>query len=254
MLTVSVRLGLSGPLHPSPQRLFPRPGEDMNGITHFTIGTEVSCSDGVCGKLTRVVVDPVARTLTHLVVEPGHRRGSGRLVPMGLVDASSGQIRLRCTMAQFVTLETAEETQFLPAAPGQWGYAQRQMLVWPYYGLGLGGSMGMGTGGVDMGRGGTAMAAAPRNIVYDRVPLAEVEVRRGEHVHATDGMIGRVRGLVIDPDDRHVTHVLLDEGHLWGRKRVAIPIGVVADVHNGVRLTLDKNQVRDLPPVDLDDQ
>lgn len=226
----------------------------MNEITHFTIGTEVSCIDGICGKLIRVVVDPVARTLTHLVVEPGHRRGSGRLVPMDLVDASSGQIRLRCTIARFVTLETAEETQFLSAAPGQWGYGQRQMLIWPYYGLGLGGSMGMGTGGVDMGRGGTAMASAPRAIVHDRVPLGEVEVHRGENVHATDGTIGRVKGLVIDPGDHHVTHVLLDEGHLWGRKRVAIPIGVVAGVENGVRLTLDKDQVRDLPPVELDDQ
>jgi len=225
----------------------------MNEITHLTIGTEVSCSDGICGTLTRVVLDPVARTLTHLVVEPARRRGSGRLVPLDLVDASSERIRLRCTMARFVALETAEETRFLPAAPGQWGYGQRQMLLWPYYGLGLGGSMGMGTGGVDMGSGGTAMAAAPRAIVYDRVPLGEVEVRRGEHVHATDGVIGRVRGLVIDPGDRHVTHVLLDEGHLWGHKRVAIPIGVVADVENGVRLTLDKDQVRDLPPVDLDD-
>jgi hypothetical protein len=49
-------------------------------------------------------------------------------------------------------------------------------------------------------------------------PLNEVEVRRGEHVHATDGDIGRVQGLVIDPSDHHVTHVLLQEGHLWGRR------------------------------------
>ncbi|HEU5429158.1 MAG TPA: PRC-barrel domain-containing protein [Actinocrinis sp.] len=228
----------------------------MNEITQFTIGTEVFCSDGFCGRLTRVVVDPVARTLTHLVVEPDSQRGTGRLVPLDLVDSgsNSGQIRLRCTIARFDTLENAEETQFRPAAPGDWGYGQRQMLFWPYYGLGLGGSMGMGTGGVNMGRGGTAMAATPRAVIHDRVPLGEVEVRRGEPVHAVDGTIGRVRGLVIDPRDHHVTHVLLDEGHLCGRKRVAIPISAVASVENGVRLTLSKDQVRDLPPVEVDDQ
>ena len=86
------------------------------------------------------------------------------------------------------------------------------------------------------------MAAAPRAVVHDRVPLGEVEVRRGEPVHAVDGTIGRVRGLVIDPSDHHVTHVLLDEGHLWGRKRVAIPIRAVASVENGVRLTLSKDR------------
>lgn len=228
----------------------------MSEITHFTIGTEVFCSDAICGQLARVVIDPVARTLTHLVVEPAHYRGASRLVPLDLVDSGvdSGQIRLRCTIARFETLERAEETQFLPAAPGEWGYGQRQLLLWPYYGLGLGGTMGMGTGGVNMGRGGTAMAAAPRAVVHDRVPLGEVEVRRGEPVHAVDGTIGRVRGLVIDPSDHHVTHVLLDEGHLWGRKRVAIPIRAVASVENGVRLTLSKDQVRDLPSVEVDDR
>jgi hypothetical protein len=40
---------------------------------------------------------------------------------------------------------------------------------------------------------------------YDAVPLDEVEVRRGEAVHATDGHIGKVQGLVIDPDSYHVT-------------------------------------------------
>ncbi|MHB1713214.1 MAG: hypothetical protein ACYCV7_17810 [Acidimicrobiales bacterium] len=49
-----------------------------------------------------------------------------------------------------------------------------------------------------------------------------------------------------------MTHVLLDEGHLWGQKRVAIPIRAVTDVGDGVRLNLTKDEVRDLPPVDLD--
>jgi len=71
-------------------------------------------------------------------------------------------------------------------------------------------------------------------------------------VHATDGAIGRVRGLVVDPRDHHVTHVLLDEGHLWGKKRVSIPISAVKGIDDGVRLNLTKDEVRDLPPVDVD--
>jgi sporulation protein YlmC with PRC-barrel domain len=114
------------------------------------------------------------------------------------------------------------------------------MLSLPYVGIGM---VGMNVGG---------MGAGPQAVIYDRVPVGEVEVRRGEHVHATDGPIGQVQGLVIDPSDHHVTHVLLDEGHLWGKKRVAIPIGAVNNVKDGVRLSLTKDQVRDLPPVDLD--
>ena len=54
---------------------------------------------------------------------------------------------------------------------------------------------------------------------------------------------------------------LLQEGHLFGRKEVAIPISAVTQVdnnaveqvdNNGVRLNLTKQQVQDLPPVDTD--
>ncbi len=49
-----------------------------------------------------------------------------------------------------------------------------------------------------------------------------------------------------------MTHVLLAEGHLWGRKEVAIPITAVAGVDDGIGLTITREQVGDLPPVDLD--
>jgi len=235
--------------HDSSASAGPNKGEGriVSETTQFTIGSDVSCSDGACGQLRRVVVDPIARALTHLVVEEKHRQGTGHLVPIDLVTSSGTEIHLRCTMAQFEALEDAEETRFLPGAPGQWGYGQDQMLSQPYYGLGMGG-MGMmgGMGGMGMG-----MNPGPQPITSDRVPAGEVEVRRGEHVHATDGPIGKVQGLVVDPADHHVTHVLLDEGHLWGKKRVAIPIGVVTGVDDGVQLNLTKDAVGDLPPVDL---
>jgi sporulation protein YlmC with PRC-barrel domain len=230
----------------------------MSESTSFTIGSAVACSDGACGKLQRVVVDPVARVLTHLVVEPPHRVGAGRLVPIELVETSTEhEIRLRCTRSDFDGLDEAEETRFLPGAGGEWGYGPGQMLSLPYFGLG-GMGMGMGIGGVgSLGVGGMGMGGmdpGPHPVVTDRVPLGEVIVRRGDPVTATDGAIGRVQGLVIDPSDHHVTHFLLDEGHLWGQKRVAIPIGAVKEVNeaDGVCVSLTKDQVRDLPPVDLD--
>jgi len=46
-----------------------------------------------------------------------------------------------------------------------------------------------------------------------------------------------------------VTHVLLREGHLWGRKEVAIPVSAVTDVTDGIVLNLTKEQVEDIPPL-----
>jgi sporulation protein YlmC with PRC-barrel domain len=217
----------------------------MTSTTEFRIGSDVSCSDGACGELSRVVIDPVARALTHLVVGPKHLQAAGRLVPVDLVGSTEHEIRLRCTTAEFDALERAEENQFLPGADGHWGYGEGEIMSWPYYGLGMG---GMGMGGMGLGN----MNAAPQVITLDRMPVGDVAVRRGEHVHATDGDIGRVQGLVVDPADHHVTHVLLAEGHLWGRKEVAIPIGAVTAVDDGVRLSLTKDDVADLTPIELD--
>ena len=226
----------------------------MNAHAEFTIGSEVECGDGVCGELQRVVVDPVAQRLTHLVVgTTKHGSESGRLVPIGLASSTDDRILLGCTSAEFDRLEPAETTDFVAGARGEWGYEQEQLLSWPLYGLGVGG-MGAAAGGT------SAMAppgqpSVPQTVTYDRVPFGEVLVRRGEAVHATDGDIGRVQGLVVDPADHAVTHILLDEGHLWGKKRVAIPIGAMAAVDaGGVRLRCTKDEVRDLPPVDLDEQ
>ena len=61
-------------------------------------------------------------------------------------------------------------------------------------------------------------------------------------------------GLVIEPVNHHVTHVLLQEGHFWGRKEVVIPIGAVIAIEEGdLRLSLTKQEVEDLPAVDVHD-
>ena len=218
----------------------------MPETTQITIGTEARCTDGVCGKVSRVVVNPVAEAVTHLVVEPRKRQGLARMVPVDLVDAASPGLQLSCTLAAFEKLDPAEETQFAPGSTGYAAYGPEQVITWPYYGLNAGTGL---PGGVDLGVAGFSPA-----ITYDRVPLGEVEVRRGDPVEATDGRIGHIQGLVVDPQDHQVTHVLLQEGHLWGRKDVAIPIKAVSRVGDTVRLNLSKHEVQVLPPVDFADR
>jgi sporulation protein YlmC with PRC-barrel domain len=206
----------------------------MAEATPFTIGADASCTDGVCGQVSRVVVDPAAREVTHLVVRPAHGHGLGRLVPLSLVDASAGQIRLRCTRAEFEKLERGEERHFLSGSQPYPGYHPDDVLVLAHYGLR------------------SYLGQPGESVTYDSVPPGEVAVRRGDAVFATDGDIGQVQGLVIDPASHHVTHVLLQEGHLWGRKEVAIPISAVTVLDDGIQVDLTKQQVQDLPPVDID--
>ena len=208
----------------------------------FRIGADASCTDGACGQVSRVIVNPVAREVTHLVVDPKHRPGPGRLVPVDLVDAAAGQIRLRCTLAEFQTLRPAEETEFVPDLdPTGHGHpdSARNQVRWELSPIG------------PYPR--RREPEAPQEVTVDSVPEGEVEVHRGLTVCATDGEIGQVQGLVVEPGGHHVTHVLLQEGHMRGRREVAIPIGAVTKIGTLlIHLSLTRHQVKDLPPVDID--
>ena len=195
----------------------------MAAETGFTIGAKASCTDGPCGEVTRLIIDPAARTMTHLVIKPEHEAGRARLVPLDLVDTAAGEITLRCTLAEFGQFERAEETDMVE-----------------------GRATGLGPGGT---RAPMGVPRATRTVVEEIVPLGETQLRPGEHVHALDGEIGHVQGFLVDEGHR-VTHVLLKEGHFWGRKEVAIPVSAVTGLEDGIRLNLTKKQVEDLPSAD----
>jgi len=212
-------------------------------VITVVIGSDAVGSDGFRGEVLAVVVDPAARTVTHLVVEPEGRQGLARLVPFDLADladlaaASPGPVRLGCTEAEFKNLPAAEETvaEFVP------GYPDPVQLLPP-------GWRGAGGPTADGGE----VLRIPEQETVDILPPGEVEEHRGEHVHATDGDIGHLRGLRIDPGSRQVTYVLIREGPAWGRKVVAIPAAQVAGFDDGIRLSITRQQVRDLPQASID--
>jgi sporulation protein YlmC with PRC-barrel domain len=210
----------------------------------FAIGAEVSCTDGVCGRVRWVVVYHSAEAwrITHLVVEPAHRVGLARFVPLHLVggvDGVSGDITLDCTIDQFEHLDSAENTEFVPGTGAYPVYGPAQIIAQPYY--------------TDEPFVRGDLPSLSQTVTTD-APLpddGDVAVHV-THVHATDGDIGQVAGLVVDPASQHVTHVLLMEGHLWARKEVAIPVAAVKEVaDDGIHLNITKQEVGDLPPVDL---
>ena len=68
--------------------------------------------------------------------------------------------------------------------------AADHQLSAPYYGPGgMGLAMAMGTG---LGAG-----TAPLRITTDRIPAGTVALRRGDQVHAANGPIGKVQGLIV---------------------------------------------------------
>ena len=98
------------------------------------------------------------------------------------------------------------------------------------------------------------------NETRDRSAMAEIPFRIGADATCVDGVCGKVSRVVVDPVARaviepgnhHVSHVLLQEGHVFGRRQVVVPIGAVTEVINGVQLNLTMQQVENLPPVNID--
>jgi len=200
----------------------------------------VLCEDREVGKLADLVVDPIAKRVTHLVVKPHHSAGSSHLVPIELVEPSEqvGGIVLNCSTDELEALPPVQEIAYLrlgevPTDDPEWDVGVSDVLALPYYD-----STGMA--GVDV--------VGDTGIVYDRVPKGEVELRRSSRVMSADGAyIGDVDGFLLEGEN-HITHFVLERGHLWGRREVTVPIGAVATVQSDVvELSLSKDQVGALP-------
>jgi hypothetical protein len=69
-------------------------------------------------------------------------------------------------------------------------------------------------------------------------------------VLSSDGHhLGHVDGFVVDGEQR-ITHLVLEHGHLWGKRELTIPISAVAEImSDAVTLGLSKDQVGALPSV-----
>jgi sporulation protein YlmC with PRC-barrel domain len=209
------------------------------------IGNRVRCTDGVYGELADIVIDPLEKRVTHLVVQPEQGEGEARLVPIQLAkgsDEEQREIELECTLDEAQGFESVHEAAYLrlgesPTEDPDWDVGVEDVLVMPYY------------TGLDVGEY-PAELDSQVTIHYDRVPKGEVEVRRASAVISADGhSLGEVDGFLVDADE-HITHFVLERGHLWGRKEVTIPIGAVARVESdAVHVALSKDEVGALPAV-----
>jgi|SRR3989304_214919 len=82
--------------------------------------------------------------------------------------------------------------------------------------------------------------------VIDQV--TDLAVRGGTRVKATDGYVGHVDEFVVNPENCHITHLVMREGHLWGQKDVIIPLSAMGETREDtVFLKLDKHQIESLP-------
>jgi PRC-barrel domain len=195
---------------------------------------QVECTDGVCGRCVVVLMNPVVDQVTHLVVRMDSLPHTEYIVPVDVVTATTADtIGLRCSKSELEKMDPFVQTHYVrekvPDSAGSGAYGMGSYYYWPY----------------------VTPERTVRIPVEDlQIPPGELAVRRGTRVEATDGYVGKVDEFLVNPENGHITHLVMREGHLWGQKDVTIPLSAMADTREGtVFLRLDKHQIESLPTV-----
>ena len=194
------------------------------------VNAEVKCADGPAGRSIVLIVDPITRQVTHIVVRQKGGLHMERLVPVGLVTASTPhEIQLRCTSEELDRMELFVDVEFIPSEYPYTAYDAEDQVFWPYV---------------------QAEEDVMVPIETERIPPGELAIHRGAHVQATDGRVGKVDEFLVDLSDGHITHLVLREGHLWGQKDVTIPASEIQRIEEDtVYLKLDKHSIEKLPGI-----
>ncbi len=196
-------------------------------MTNIPVNAQVMCTDGEAGKSTAIIINPVTRTLTHFAAQERESlTPTARLVPIELVSKTTAdKIHLTCTRAELSELDIFSETHYIPNTDVTLEYLE------PY--------------------------ATPLDVNYlpvetESVPPGELAVHRGTTVEAADGYVGTVDEFVIDPNSNHITHFVLQKGHIWGKKEMTVPVGAIDQVdESAVYLKLTKAELAELPSIAL---
>ena len=203
-------------------------------MVDIPIEANVECADGPCGKSVTVIVNPATKKVTYFVVQDtAFLDAEQRMVPVEeVLETTSELIRLRCTKEQLAGMEHFVKPRFIEDrldAPAYWAALGDMYYAEPY-----------------------ATPAMPLYVETERVPSGEVALHRGDWVETTDGHVGAVGELVMDPDSRQITHLVLQGGHLWGKREITVPLTAIDRVAlDTVYLKLDKQAVEQLPSIAL---
>jgi sporulation protein YlmC with PRC-barrel domain len=197
------------------------------------LGAKVECSDGHCGESGIIILNPETRQITHFVVQDRSLPDQDqRLVPIDqVVETSRNRIRLSCTRAELASMDHFIETYYTHTE-------KEPQIDWP----------------VD-----DTVRAVPRATLtepryareeVEQIPPGEIAVRRGTKVAARDGSVGNVDELVVDSETGHISHMVVEVGHLWARKELAVPVSAVDYLfEDTVYLKIGKKEVEALPTV-----
>ena len=202
----------------------------------ISINAKVLCTDGECGHVTQVLINPVTKKVTHMVVKETGILGQERKVSIEyIVDSLPQKINLRIDKESFQQLDYFVSNKYVMGEEPFDVYLQDQYYLHPFV--------------VPI----YDSDYSYNNIYFKRVaniPAGEIAIYHGVEVFATDGKVGKVDEFLVSSQDNKITHLVLREGHIWDQKHITIPVSEIDHINiDGVYLTLTKEAISQLPAI-----
>ena len=190
------------------------------------LNAHVECLDGRIGRLENIILNPKTERVTYLVVRGNDLQNTERLVPERLVkDASHDTVFLSINKKKFEGMKNFIQEEYIPSNITLYMAEQA---------------------GWDMG------TPAAVFVEHEAVPAGGLIVHKGAKVFATDGHAGKVDDFLVEKKTGRITHLILLEGHLWGKKDISVPVNQVDRYEDGnIYLKIDKSGVEALPVIDM---
>src|SRR5271157_170303 len=196
---------------------------------------EVKCSDGGIGRSTYVIVNPINQQITHVVVKSDLPPFHEFVVPVDQVDETTPNlIKLKCTQGELEKMQRFKDQEYIRTKIPDYLSLDDNYLAMPYV---------IPTPGYIPEENETYFP-----VEHENIPEGEIAITRGARVQATDGYVGQVDELLINPETMHITHLVLRDRHIFSRRDITIPISQIdrADEDN-IYLKLDRHSVEGLP-------
>lgn len=196
------------------------------------VNANVFCRDGLAGTSTDVVVKSDNNQVMHVVVRDKQSPHQEYLVDFALIrDTGAETIILDCTQDELRQFEPFRKTDYVQL---EHEYLQELAMIQ--------------TTGIGWSRPLSETMRGYHPVKRARIPAGEVAIHQGHRVKATDGYIGEVAELLVNPGTQMVTHLVLREANWFRERFVTIPIEDIDwSDDRTVYLKINRREVATLP-------
>lgn len=194
----------------------------------FHIGAQVHCTDGPCGKLVKIVVDPKTQQVTELIVEKGFLLKTDRVIPVSAVASATEQdVHLNVDSDDVAGFTEYREVTVKEPAPDAGGYRT------------------MANSGSAFGAYSEPHVPMIRKRLREGITAGKAVIDRKSGVENLDKTLGHVDHVIVDGETGKISHLVMRSG-LFAEYHL-LPIEVVEEVGDDIFVLLSREELAALP-------